>query len=138
MRRSAAPLFRSFAIAVLVALPIAQIGACGGETGVTPSCVPNVSDSGIQTDVDNGCTGFAICDKNPKDPRACCTSEDGGTLSDGDLALCLFGYGAGPAPSTAAATTGTSTGTGTGTSTGTGSGTSTGTGTGSGGAGGGN
>jgi hypothetical protein len=134
MRRSAAPLFRSFAIAVLVALPIAQIGACGGETGVTPSCVPNVSDSGIQTNVDNGCTGFAICDKNPKDARACCKSEDGGTLSDGDLALCLFGYGQGPAPSAAAATTGTGTSTGTGT----GTSTSTGTGTGSGGAGGGN
>ncbi len=130
MRRSAAPLFRSLAIAVLVALPIALIGACAGETGVTPNCVPNVSDSGIQTNVDNGCTGFAICDKNPKDARACCKSEDGGTLPKSELDLCLFGYGAGPAPSTAAATTGTSTGTGTGTS--------TGTGTGSGGAGGGN
>jgi hypothetical protein len=132
MRRSAAPLFRSLAIAVLVALPIAQIGACGGETGVTPNCVPNVSDSGIQTNVDNGCTGFAICAENPSDPIKCCKSADGKTYTGNELALCLFGYGAGPAPSTAAATTGT------GTSTGTGTGTSTGTGTGSGGAGGGN
>ncbi len=77
MRRSAAPLVRALAIAVLTALPIAQIGACSGETGVTPNCTPNIDENGIQTDVENGCTGFAICAANPANPKVCCTSADG-------------------------------------------------------------
>jgi uncharacterized membrane protein YgcG len=134
MRRSAAPQFRSLALAALVALPLALMGACTGETGVTPSCVPDVDANGIKTGVDKGCTGFAVCAANPAKPEVCCEVPDGGApMSESDHALCLFAYGAGPAPTTAA----TSTGTGTGTSSGTSSGTGTSSGSGSGGAGGG-
>lgn len=119
MRRSAAPLFRSLAIAVLAALPLMQIGACqAGDEGVTPSCVPDIDENGIQTNVENGCTGYAICAANPSKPKECCKGDDGKYLTGGELDLCLFFYGAHAAPTTAA----TSTGTGTSTSTGTGSG----------------
>jgi hypothetical protein len=114
MRRSAAPLVRALAIAVLAALPIAQIGACSGETGVTPTCVPNIDENGIQIGVDDGCTGFAVCAANPAKPATCCKSADGKELTGSELSLCLFFYGAAPAPTSSATSTGSSTSTGTG------------------------
>lgn len=103
MRWSAAPLVRALAVAALSALPFALIGACSGESGVTPDCTINFGKNGVVRQPD-GCYGFAICDLNPNKPEKCCTGDDGQTLTGDDLALCLYGYGAGPAPTSSAST----------------------------------
>jgi hypothetical protein len=103
MPRPLAPTFRAFAIAVLVALPFALVGACTAETGVTPSCVPDVDSNGINTHVDGGCTGFATCVSDagvPMDPAVCCKAYMGN-----ELALCLTEFGV-SGPTTGASTTG--------------------------------
>ena len=76
MPRPFAPSFRALALALVVALPFAFLGACATETGVTPTCVPNVDANGVNTSVENGCTGVAICAENPTNPLACCREAD--------------------------------------------------------------
>ena len=110
MPRPLAPTFRAFAIAVLAALPLVALGACATESGVTPSCVPDVDSNGV-TPVENGCTGFAICAENPDNPAACCKSADGTAYTGDQLAFCLLSYGVG-APTSAASTSSTGTGSG--------------------------
>ena len=110
MPRSVAPLFRALTIAALLASPFALIVACGSESGVTPTCVSDVTEAGIKPGVDGGCTGFAICEENPSKPATCCKTADGTKFTGTELSDCLFAYGAGPAPSTAAATTGSGSG----------------------------
>lgn len=107
MPRSVAATFRALVLAVL---PLALLGACAVENGVTPTCVSDIDANGIKTGVENGCTGFAICrdsNGNEAKPATCCKDAK-------DLDLCLFAYGVGAAPTTAATTTSTGTGTGSG------------------------
>ena len=111
MPRPFAPSFRALALALLAALPFASLGACATETGVTPTCVPNVDGNGVNPDVENGCTGFAICAKNPTNPAACCTGEGGGMYTGDKLAFCLLSYGIG-APTSGSGASSTSSGTG--------------------------
>jgi hypothetical protein len=127
MPRPLAPTFRVLAIAVLVALPFAFLGACATETGVTPDCVPDVGANGV-TPVANGCTGFAVCTENPTNPAACCRDADvevdGGTVKGAPytgekLAFCLLSYGIG-APTSAASSSSSSGSSSSSSSTGTG------------------
>ena len=116
MPRPLAPSFRALAIAVLAALPFALLGACGTETGVTPTCVPNVDQNGVNPSVENGCTGFAICAENPSNPAVCCREADvdggkGAPYTGSELTFCLLAYGV-AAPTSAASTTSTGTGSG--------------------------
>jgi hypothetical protein len=104
---------RGVALAAFAAVPLAFFVACTVAQGTTPSCVPNVDANGIKTGVENGCSGFAICDVNPNSPAECCKKADGTAFTGSELALCLYAYGAGPAP-TSSATTGGSTSTGAG------------------------
>ena len=118
MPRPLAPTFRVLAIAVLVALPFAFLGACATETGVTPDCVPDVNANGV-TPVANGCTGFAVCTENPTNPSVCCREADvesdgggkvkGAPYTGDKLAFCLLSYGIG-APTSAASSSSTGTG----------------------------
>ncbi len=110
MPRPLAPTSRAFAIAVLVALPFAFLGACATETGVTPSCTPNEYVNGSTPTPDKDCTTYAICAENPGKPSVCCKSADGKAYVGDELAFCLLAYGVG-APTGAASTT-SSTGTG--------------------------
>ena len=116
MPRPLAPTFRVLAIAVLVALPFAFLGACATETGVTPTCTPDVDESGINPNVMGGCTGYAICAENPSNPAVCCRAADvdggkGAPFTGNELAFCLLSYGVG-APTSAASSTSSGTGAG--------------------------
>lgn len=108
MPRPFAPSF--LAIALLAALPLAFLGACATETGVTPTCVPNVDANGVDPGVENGCTGVAICAQNPTNPAACCNDGDGGMYTGDKLAFCLLSYGIG-APTSGSGASTTSSGT---------------------------
>jgi hypothetical protein len=108
MPRSVAPWFRGLLIAALVTLPLALIGACSSESGVTPTCANDVGEAGIQPGVDGGCTGFAVCAGHESDPAFCCKTADGKKFTGDQLSLCLFAYGEGTAPTTAAATSSSS------------------------------
>jgi hypothetical protein len=119
MPRPLATPFRALAIAVLVALPFAFLGACGSETGVTPGCTPNVDANGVNTSVESGCTGFAICAENPSNPAVCCREADvkgskGPAYTGEKLAFCLLSYGVG-APTSAASSSSSSASSSTGT-----------------------
>lgn len=116
MPRPLATPFRALAIAVLVALPFAFLGACATETGVTPDCTPNLDANGVNTSVPNGCTGFAVCAENPSKPAVCCREADvnggkGPAYTGEKLAFCLLSYGIGE-PTSAASTTSSGSGTG--------------------------
>ena len=116
MPRPFAPSFRALAFALVAAIPFASLGACGTESGVTPTCVPNVDANGVNPNVENGCSGFAICAANPTNPMACCREADvdggKGLAYTGDkLAFCLLSYGI-AAPTSAASTTSSGSGTG--------------------------
>ncbi len=118
MPRPFATPFRALAIAVLVALPFAFLGACATETGVTPECTPNVDANGVNPGVTNGCAGSAICAENPSNPAVCCREADAdggkGAAYTGDkLSFCLLSYGVG-APTSGSGTSTTSSGTGAG------------------------
>lgn len=110
MPRPLAPMFRVLAIAVLAALPFAFLGACATETGVTPTCTPDVDSNGI-TPVAGGCTGYATCAENPANPAVCCKDADGKAYVGDQLAFCLLSYGVG-APTSAASSTSSGTGAG--------------------------
>jgi hypothetical protein len=103
MPRSVAPWFRGLAIAALLALPLALLGACSSESGVTPTCAADITEAGIDLEVDGGCTGFAVCAENPSKPVTCCKSAEGKAFTGNALEACRFAYGAGPAPTIAAA-----------------------------------
>jgi hypothetical protein len=116
MPRPLAPTFRVLAIAVLVALPFAFLGACATETGVTPTCTPDVDSNGINPNVMGGCTGYAVCAESPSNPAVCCRGADvdggkGAPYTGNELAFCLLSYGVG-APTSAASSTSSGTGAG--------------------------
>jgi hypothetical protein len=108
MLRTVAPTLRGVALVVLAAAPLLLLGACAVEQGTTPSCVPNVDANGVKAGVENGCTGFPICEADPKDPAACCKTADGIAYKGGELERCLYAYGAGTAPTSSATTSGSS------------------------------
>jgi len=100
----ARPLVKVLAAAALAA--VAGLGACSTVEGVTPDCTFNLVNGGINA-TSNGCEKFAVCDKDPQNPAACCVDDKGQPLTGSALDDCLYGYGAGGPPSTS-----TSTGTG--------------------------
>ena len=111
MPRPLAPTFRVLALAVLVALPFAFLGACTTETGVTPDCVSDVNANGV-TPVDKGCSGFAICTDSagkPANPTTCCMKDAEGKPYVGSaLAFCLLSYGVGEPTSSASSSSSSS------------------------------
>src|SRR6185503_8222313 len=82
---------RTLALATLVALPIFGMGACSGESGTTPDCKVDVTDKGI-VPAENGCSGFATCDKG--DPAECCKDQMLDPMTHA-FCYCLASYGKG-------------------------------------------
>lgn len=83
----------------------ASIAACSSLEAVTPSCTYNVDEDGMHK-VDNGCEGFAVCEKAPNDPTQCCVDSKGKTLTGSALETCLFGYGAASISSSSSSSSG--------------------------------
>jgi hypothetical protein len=79
-------------LAALFAALLCGVSACASEEGTTPTCTQDVDEDG-HNQVPNGCNPFAICEKNPSNPAACCEGRSGY-----ELEACLYGYGAGPKP----------------------------------------
>jgi hypothetical protein len=89
-----------FGSAAWIALAGGALTGCAQE-GKTPTCTNNVTDDGMQSDVEDPCHGFAVCVINGdvRPAEDCCVDAEGQPLTGGRLAACLYGYGAFDLPS---------------------------------------
>jgi hypothetical protein len=81
---------RTFALSLLLVLPLAFGAACTTEEGTTPECEQNSGVDGIVPS-ELGCHQFASCDGDPS-AVACC-GQNQPMLVDCEIVLCRFGYG---------------------------------------------
>ncbi|MBK8257579.1 MAG: hypothetical protein IPK82_33535 [Polyangiaceae bacterium] len=70
------------------------------EQGATPTCEDNVTEDGMQNDVENPCNAFGVCVVNGEraDAVECCVDENGDPFTGGRLDACLFAFGEYEAP----------------------------------------
>jgi hypothetical protein len=86
---------RTFALSLLLILPLALGAACTTEEGVTPGCVQNADPDGITPNQDD-CHQFAACTKPdlPQGgPASGCCGANPANMIDCAIVLCRFGYG---------------------------------------------
>ncbi|MEZ4298785.1 MAG: hypothetical protein R3B70_27790 [Polyangiaceae bacterium] len=85
-------LFGCAALLALVAMASA-LPACA-EQGTTPTCEDNITEDGMQADVDDACNPFGVCKKDPANPEKCCVDDNGDPLTGARFDACMYGFGA--------------------------------------------
>jgi hypothetical protein len=88
---AASALLAVFLAGAAAAMALA-IGACADPDTQTPTCVPNVDQTGVHV-VANGCEAFPTCTVGNGAASNCCVQDGGAPLTGNDLATCLYGYG---------------------------------------------
>jgi hypothetical protein len=70
------------------------LAGCAKE-GTTPTCNDNVTEEGMQSDVEDPCNAFGVCIKggDVRPAAECCVDADNQPLTGGRLAACLYGFG---------------------------------------------
>lgn len=89
---------RKALVGIAAGLVLAVVGGsfagCAQE-GTTPTCNDNVTEDGMQNDVEDPCNAFGHCiiNKQRRPAAECCVDDNGEPFTGSRLTSCLYGFG---------------------------------------------